>query len=185
MNYYGELSLELMRRVQSDFFDQQAGKIAGLNVLRVMNEPTAAAIAFGLDFGQKGKDLVYDLGGGTFDVTIMNINDGEFDVIATGGDSQLGGINFDQKIMSLLISKLKEQGCEIDDENDALMSDIREKAEKTKVQLTGAEHSRPASTINGATYRIDILRDEFEAQAEPLMLRTQFLMEEVMRWKKS
>lgn len=108
---------------------------------------------------------------------------GELDVIATGGDSQLGGINFDQKIMSLLISKLKEQGCEIDDENDALMSDIREKAEKTKVQLTGVEHSRPAFTINGATYRIDISRDEFEAQAEPLMLRTQFLMEEVMREK--
>ncbi len=101
MNYYGELSLELMRRVQSDFFDQQAEKIAGLNVLRIMNEPTAAAIAFGLDFGQKGKVLVYDLGGGTFDVTIMNINDGELDVIATGGDSQLGGINFDQKIMYL------------------------------------------------------------------------------------
>lgn len=78
---------------------------------------------------------------------------------------------------------MKEQGCEIDDENDALMSDIREKAEKTKAQLTGVEHSRPAFTINGATYRIDISRDEFEAQAEPLMLRTQFLMEEVMREK--
>lgn len=162
---------------------KQAGKIAGLNVLRVINEPTAAAIAFGLDLTQEGKVLVYDLGGGTFDVTVMDIRDGEFDVVATGGDSQLGGINFDQKIMSLIIGKLKEQGCEIDDENDALMSDIREKAEKTKIQLTGVEHSRPVFTINGTTYRIDISRDEFETAAESLMQRTQFLLEEVMKEK--
>lgn len=162
---------------------KQAGEIAGLNVLRVINEPTAAAIAFGLDMTQKGKVLVYDLGGGTFDVTIMDINEGAFDVVATGGDSQLGGINFDQKVMSLIMGKLKEQGCEIDDEDDALMSDIREKAEKTKVQLTGVEHSRPVFTINGATYRIDISRDEFEAEAETLMQRTQFLLEEVMKEK--
>lgn len=162
---------------------KQAGKIAGLNVLRVINEPTAAAIAFGLDLTQKGKALVYDLGGGTFDVTIMDIRDGEFDVVATGGDSQLGGINFDQKIMSLIINKLNEQGCEIDDENDALMSDIREKAEKTKIQLTGVEHSRPVFTINGTTYRIDISRDEFESESESLLQRTQFLLEEVMKDK--
>jgi len=162
---------------------KQAGKIAGLNVLRVINEPTAAAIAFGLDLNQKGKVLVYDLGGGTFDVTIMDINEGAFDVVATGGDSQLGGINFDQKIISLIIGKLKEQGCEVDDENDALMSDIREKAEKTKVQLTGVEHSRPIFTINGTTYRIDISRGEFEAEAESLMQRTQILLEEVMKQK--
>lgn len=162
---------------------KQAGKIAGLNVLRVINEPTAAAIAFGLDLNQKGKVLVYDLGGGTFDVTIMDINGGAFDVVATGGDSQLGGINFDQKIMSIIINKLKEQGCEIDDENDALMSDIREKAEKTKVQLTGVEHSRPVFTIDGKTYRIDISRDEFETESESLMQRTQFLLEEVMKEK--
>lgn len=162
---------------------KQAGKIAGLNVLRVINEPTAAAIAFGLDLTQKGKVLVYDLGGGTFDVTIMDIHDGAFDVVATGGDSQLGGINFDQKIMSLIIGKLKEQGCEVDDENDALMSDIREKAEKAKIQLTGVEHSRPVFTINGTTYRIDISRDEFETEAESLMQRTQFLLEEVMKEK--
>ncbi len=85
--------------------------------------------------------------------------------------------------MSLIIGKMKEQGCEIDDENDALMSDIREKAEKTKVQLTGVEHSRPVFTINGTTYRIDISRDEFEAESEPLMQMTQFLLEEVMKEK--
>lgn len=162
---------------------KQAGKIAGLNVIRVINEPTAAAIAFGLDSSQKGKVLVYDLGGGTFDVTIMNINDGEFDVIATGGDSQLGGVNFDQKIMSIIMRKLAEQGSSVNDENDALMADIREKAEKTKIQLTGVEHSRPVFTIEGNTYRIDISRDEFESEADDLMQRTQIILEEVMREK--
>ena len=162
---------------------KQAGKIAGLNVVRVINEPTAAAIAFGLDLTQKGKVLVYDLGGGTFDVTIMDINEGEFDVVATGGDSQLGGINFDQKIMSLIINQLNEQGCEINDEDDALLADLREKAEKTKLQLSGVEHARPVFTINSITYRIDISRDAFEAEAQPLMQRTQLLLEEVLAAK--
>ena len=75
---------------------KQAGEIAGLHVLRVINEPTAAAIAFGLDHSYQGRILVYDLGGGTFDVTVMDVKDGFFDVIATGGDPQLGGINSDQ-----------------------------------------------------------------------------------------
>lgn len=162
---------------------KQAGKIAGLNVVRVINEPTAAAIAFGLDLTQKGKALVYDLGGGTFDVTIMDINEGEFDVVATGGDSQLGGINFDQKIMSLIINQLNEQGCEINDEDDVLLADLREKAEKTKLQLSGVEHARPVFTIDGKTYRIDISRDAFEAEAQPLMQRTQLLLEEVLAAK--
>lgn len=162
---------------------KQAGKIAGLNVLRVINEPTAAAIAFGLDVNQSGKVLVYDLGGGTFDVTIMAINDGNFDVIATGGDSQLGGVNFDQKLMALILRHLNEQGCEIDDEDDALMADIREKAEKTKLQLSNVETSRPVFTINRKTYRIEISREDFEKECEPLMQRTQFLLEEVMNEK--
>jgi len=159
---------------------KQAGKIAGLNVLRVINEPTAAAIAFGLDTSQNGKVLVYDLGGGTFDVTVMQINDGNFDVIATGGDSQLGGVNFDQKIMAIIIRQLAEQGCEIDDEDDALMTELREKAEKTKMQLTTIESARPVFTINGKTYRIEITRAAFEQEAEPLMQRTELLLNEVL-----
>ena len=159
---------------------KQAGKIAGLNVVRVINEPTAAAIAFGLDTSQNGKVLVYDLGGGTFDVTIMQINDGEFDVIATGGDSQLGGVNFDQKMMSIIIRQLTEQGCEIDDEDDALMAELREKAEKTKMQLSTIESARPVFTINGKTYRTEITRAEFEKETEPLMQRTEFLLNEVL-----
>lgn len=162
---------------------KQAGKIAGLNVVRVINEPTAAAIAFGLDTSQNGKVLVYDLGGGTFDVTIMQINDGEFDVIATGGDSQLGGVNFDQKMMSIIIRQLTEQGCEIDDEDDALMAELREKAEKTKMQLSTIESARPVFTINGKTYRTEITRAEFEKETEPLMQRTEFLLNEVLNAK--
>lgn len=162
---------------------KQAGKIAGLNVLRVINEPTAAAIAFGLDLEQNGKVLVYDLGGGTFDVTVMDINEGNFDVVATGGDSQLGGVNFDQKLMALIIRQLAEQGCEIDDEDDALMADIREKAEKTKLQLSNVETARPVFTVNGKTIRIEITRAEFEKECEALMQRTQLLLEDVMNQK--
>lgn len=162
---------------------KQAGKIAGLNVVRVINEPTAAAIAYGLDTFQNGKVLVYDLGGGTFDVTIMEINGGNFDVIATGGDAQLGGVNFDQKILSIIIKKLEEKGCAIDDEDDALMAELREKAEKAKIQLTTIATSRPVFTINGKTYRIEITRSDFEKEAEPLMQRTEFLLDEVLAAK--
>jgi len=162
---------------------KQAGKIAGLNVLRVINEPTAAAIAFGLDADEDGKVLVYDLGGGTFDVTVMEINGGNFDVIATGGDSQLGGINFDQKIISIIIRQLQEQGCQVDDENDALMAEIREKAEKIKLQLSNVETARPVFTINGNTYKLEITREAFEKESETLMQRTQLILEDVLNAK--
>lgn len=162
---------------------KQAGRIAGLNVLRVINEPTAAAISFGLDLSEKGKVLVYDLGGGTFDVTVMDINGGNFDVIATGGDSQLGGVNFDQKIMELIVNKLKDQGCTVDDENDVVMADIREKAEKAKLQLSSVERAKAVFTIDENTYRIEVTRDEFETEALPLMQRTRLLLEDVMKEK--
>lgn len=185
--YVGEGSVQNVVITVPAYFDdarrtatKQAGKIAGLNVLRVINEPTAAAIAFGLDINESGKVLVYDLGGGTFDVTIMDINDGNFDVVATGGDAQLGGVNFDQKVLALILRKLAEQGCEIDDEDDALMADIREKAEKTKLQLSNVETARPAFMVDGKTYRTEITREEFEKESEPLMQRTQFLLNEVM-----
>src|SRR5699024_450243 len=108
-----------------------------------LNEPTAAAVAFGLGREFKGRILVYDLGGGTFDVTIMDIDDGKFTVLATGGDPQLGGINFDQEISGLIIKKLEEQGISVDYEDDERMAEIREKAETTKKQLTNVEHSHP------------------------------------------
>lgn len=162
---------------------KQAGKIAGLNVLRVINEPTAAAVAYGLNARQNGKVLVYDLGGGTFDVTVMEISNGEFNVISTGGDSQLGGVNFDQKILSMIIKQLTEQGCNIDDEDDALMAELREKSEKTKMQLTTIATSRPIFTVDGKNYRIEISRADFEKEAESLMQRTEIVVNEVLNNK--
>lgn len=159
---------------------KQAGKIAGLNVRRVINEPTAAAIAFGIDTSKEGRVLVYDLGGGTFDVTIMSIRNGNYDVLATDGDHKLGGLNFDQQIIKLIFAKLEAEGCEIDDEDDALMAEIREKAETIKKQLSTVETSRPAFTINGKTYKLNITREEFEEASSSLMQRTQVLVEEVM-----
>ena len=162
---------------------KQAGKIAGLNVLRVINEPTAAAIAYGIDSERNGKVLVYDLGGGTFDVTVMQIDNGLFDVIATGGDSQLGGVNFDQKMLNIFIRKLNEQGCVIDDEDDALMAELREKAEKTKMSLSNIENARQILTINGKNYRLEITRDEFEKETQSLIDRTEILLNEVLSQK--
>ncbi len=186
-NYTGDETVKDVVITVPAYFDdarrtatKQAGRIANLNVLRVINEPTAAAIAFGINKDVPGKVLVYDLGGGTFDVTIMDINDGNFDVIATGGDSQLGGINFDQKLMGLLLRKLGDQGCVVDEDDDALMSEIREKAEKTKLQLSNVETSRPFFTINGATYKIEVSREEFEKECESLIERTRMLTEEVL-----
>lgn len=166
---------------------KQAGMLAGLNVLDILNEPTAAAVAFGLGREFKGRILVYDLGGGTFDVTIMDIDDGKFTVLATGGDPQLGGINFDQEISGLIIKKLEEQGISVDYEDDERMAEIREKAETTKKQLTNVEHSHPVFRFreDGKTQnvRLDISREEFEAAAEQLMRRTQFIIEDVMKQK--
>lgn len=159
---------------------KQAGAIAGLNVLRVINEPTAAAIAFGLDQGQGGKVLVYDLGGGTFDITVMEIRDKTFDVIATGGDPELGGVDFDRVILKLATGQLEEQGCQIDYDDDALLADMREKAEKAKLQLSNLERAKIPFTINGKTYRVEIARQDFEKASENLMQRTQLLLEEVM-----
>lgn len=162
---------------------KQAGRIAGLNVLSVVNEPTAAAIAFGIDKSQNGKALVYDLGGGTFDVTVMDIKDGHFDVIATGGDAQLGGINFDQKMIALILKALEEQGCTVDDENDALMAEIREKAEAAKKQLSRVETTRPFFTIEDKTYKVEITREAFEKESSDLLRRTEFLLNEVLQEK--
>lgn len=159
---------------------KQAGAIAGLNVVRVINEPTAAALAFGLDENQDGKVLVYDLGGGTFDITVMDIHDKEFDVIATGGDRELGGADFDVKIIGLIRKQLEEQGCVISDEDDALFAMLKDKSEAAKHSLSNVERVRQPFTIDGKTYRVEITRDDFEKASEDLMQRTQYLLENVL-----
>ena len=162
---------------------KQAGAMAGLNVLTVVNEPTAAAIAYGVDTSKEGKVLVYDLGGGTFDVTVMDINNGRFDVVATGGDHELGGLNFDQRLIKLIIAGLEAQDCIVDDEDDALLTEIRETAEVVKKQLSRVETARPAINVHGKRCKIEIAREDFEKASEDLVARTQMLLEEVLNEK--
>ena len=115
---------------------KDAAVIAGLNVLRVINEPTAASLAFGLSRGTNGKVAVFDMGGGTFDITLLEINGGVFQVLATNGDSYLGGEDFDQRIVDWVLESLrKDQGVDLDGDKTALYR-IREAAEKAKRELS-------------------------------------------------
>lgn len=153
---------------------KQAGKMAGLNVLQVFNEPTAAAIAYGLESQSSGKVLVYDLGGGTFDVTLMDVRDGVFDVVATDGDSELGGVDFDQELAQLIIDDLARQGYAVDElEDDALIAEIDEKSEILKRGLTNVAQSTAIFTIEGKTYRVRITREQFEEATATLLKRTE------------
>src|SRR5690606_36164450 len=111
--------------------------IAGLEVLRIINEPTAAALAYGLDKEHDQKILVFDLGGGTFDVSILEIGDGVFEVLATSGNNRLGGDDFDQRIMDYLADTFKKEHG-IDLRNDKMaMQRLKEAAEKAKIELVG------------------------------------------------
>jgi molecular chaperone DnaK len=140
--YIGEKVTEAVITVPAYFNDAQrqatkdAGKIAGLEVKRIINEPTAAALAYGLDKKKSEKIAVYDLGGGTFDITILELGDGVFEVKATNGDTHLGGDDFDQKIMDYIISEFKkEQGIDLHSDKAALQR-VKEAAEKAKIELS-------------------------------------------------
>ena len=117
---------------------KDAGKIAGLEVLRIINEPTAAALAYGLDKKKSGTIAVYDLGGGTFDVSILEIGDGVFEVKATNGDTFLGGEDFDTRIVEFLADTFKkENGIDLKNDKLALQS-LKEAAEKAKIELSSS-----------------------------------------------
>ena len=116
---------------------KDAARLAGLHVLRLLNEPTAAAIAYGLDSGQEGVIAVYDLGGGTFDISILRLSRGVFEVLATGGDSALGGDDFDECVMNYLVSEFKKaEGIDLSNDKVA-MQRLKEAAEKAKIELSG------------------------------------------------
>ena len=141
--YLGTTVTEAVITVPAYFSDSQrqatkdAGKIAGLDVKRIINEPTAAALAYGLDKETEQKIMVYDLGGGTFDVSILDIGDGVIEVLATAGDTKLGGDDFDQRIMDYLVAEFKKAEG-IDLRNDkAAMQRLKEAAEKAKIELSG------------------------------------------------
>ncbi len=141
--YLGETVTQAVITVPAYFSDAQrqatkdAGKIAGLDVLRIINEPTAASLAYGLDKENDQKILVFDLGGGTFDVSILEIGDGVFEVLATNGNNRLGGDDFDQRVVDYLVDQFKkDQGIDLRADKMA-MQRLREAAEKAKIELSG------------------------------------------------
>ena len=141
--YLGQTITEAVITVPAYFSDAQrqatkdAGKIAGLEVKRIINEPTAAALAYGLDKEQEQKIMVYDLGGGTFDVSILEIGDGIVEVLATAGDTRLGGDDFDERIMKHLVAEFKKaEGIDLTSDKMA-MQRLKEAAEKAKIELSG------------------------------------------------
>ena len=141
--YLGSTVTEAVITVPAYFTDSQrqatkdAGKIAGLNVLRIINEPTAAALAYGVDKETEQKVMVYDLGGGTFDVSILDIGDGVLEVLATAGNNHLGGDDFDKRIMDWMVQEFKKtEGIDLSNDKMA-MQRLKEAAEKAKIELSG------------------------------------------------
>ena len=185
-SYLGEKVTEAVITVPAYFNDSQrqatkdAGRIAGLDVKRIINEPTAAALAYGLDKGENRnqKILVYDLGGGTFDVSILEIGDGVFEVLATNGNTRLGGDDFDNRIIDLLVEEFKRTNS-IDLSKDKLaMQRLKEAAEKAKIELSAT----PKTTISlpfisaDATgpkhMEYDLTRAKFDTLTEDLVKET-------------
>lgn len=141
--YLGEKVAQAVITVPAYFTDAQrqatkdAGKIAGLEVLRIINEPTAAALAYGVDKDHEQKVMVYDLGGGTFDVSVLSIGDGTVEVLATAGNNRLGGDDFDERVVSWIVSEFKrDQGVDLTGDTMA-MQRLKEAAEKAKIELSG------------------------------------------------
>ena len=141
-SYLGETVTQAVITVPAYFSDSQrqatkdAGRIAGLEVLRIINEPTAASLAYGLDKENDQKILVFDLGGGTFDVSILEIGDGVFEVLATSGNNRLGGDDFDDRIIDWMVAEFKKDSG-IDLKNDKMaLQRLKEAAEKAKIELS-------------------------------------------------
>ncbi len=185
--YLGEPVTEAVITVPAYFNDSQrqatkdAGKIAGLDVKRIINEPTAASLAYGLDKvnDQDGqKILIYDLGGGTFDISVLEIADGVFQVLATGGNTHLGGDNFDQKIMDYLVDEFKKSdGIDLSKDKMA-MQRLKEAAEKTKIELSSLTQSTvslpfiSADSTGPKHLEVNITRAKFEAMIEDYINET-------------
>ncbi|MBI4634602.1 MAG: molecular chaperone DnaK [Deltaproteobacteria bacterium] len=183
-DYLGEKVTDAVITVPAYFNDSQrqatkdAGKIAGLNVLRIINEPTAAALAYGLDKKKDEKIAVFDLGGGTFDISILEIGDGVFEVKSTNGDTHLGGEDFDQRLMDYLATEFKkDQGIDIRNDKMALQR-IKEAAEKAKMELSTAmetDINLPFITADASGPKhmnIKLTRAKLEALVEDLIEKT-------------
>ena len=183
-NYLGEKVSEAVITVPAYFNDAQrqatkdAGKIAGLDVKRIINEPTAAALAYGLDNEKEQKIMVYDLGGGTFDVSIIEIGDGVIEVLSTSGDNRLGGDDFDQKITDYMISEFKKQeGVDLSTDKMALQR-LKEAAEKAKKELSSATTTNINLPFITATaegpkhFDMNLTRAKFDELTRDLVDRT-------------
>ena len=183
-NYLGEKVTEAVITVPAYFNDAQrqatkdAGKIAGLDVKRIINEPTAAALAYGLDNEKEQKIMVYDLGGGTFDVSIIEIGEGVIEVLATSGDNRLGGDDFDQRITDWMLSEFKKaEGVDLSNDKMALQR-LKEAAEKAKKELSSSTTTNInlpfiTATADGPKhFDMNLTRAKFEELVHDLIERT-------------
>ncbi len=193
--YLGEKVSQAVITVPAYFSDAQrqatkdAGKIAGLEVLRIINEPTAAALAYGLDKGENKnqKILIYDLGGGTFDVSILEIGDGVFEVLATNGDTRLGGDDIDQVVIDYLVAEFKKtSGIDLANDKQAVQR-LKEAAEKAKIELSSTLKttvSLPFITADATGPKhleVEITRAKFESLIDGIIKRTIIPMQNAMR----
>jgi molecular chaperone DnaK len=191
--YLGEPVTGAVITVPAYFNDSQrqatkdAGKIAGIEVKRILNEPTAASLAYGLDKKANKKILVFDLGGGTFDVSVLEVSDGLFEVKATTGDTQLGGDDFDRQIVNYLAEEfLKSDGVDLRKERQALQR-LTEAAEKAKIELSTVgvtEINLPfiTATVDGPLHlETNLKRSQFERLSADLLERLQIPLDRVLR----
>ena len=192
-SYLGETVNEAVITVPAYFNDAQrqatkdAGKIAGLDVKRIINEPTAAALAYGLDNETEQKVMVYDLGGGTFDVSIIEIGDGVIEVLSTNGDTHLGGDDFDQKIIDWMVSEFKKaEGVDLSTDKMALQR-LKEAAEKAKKELSSATTTNInlpfiTATADGPKhFDMNLTRAKFEELVHDLVERTAIPVQNAMK----
>jgi len=176
--HFGREVTKAVITVPAQFDDAQrqatrdAGRIAGLDVVRIVNEPTAAALAYGLDRTEHATLAVYDLGGGTFDISILRLEDGVFEVLATNGDTHLGGDDFDQTLVNLCKTEIRATyGIDID--SPTIKQQLRSLAEAIKIRLSNQDEAKIEIAIgHDKTYARTIARDEFEKLIEPFVART-------------
>lgn len=186
--FFGEPVSKAVITVPAYFNDAQrqatkdAGKLAGLDVLRIVNEPTAAALAYGLDKHKSGIVAVYDLGGGTFDISILKLSDGIFEVLSTHGDTYLGGDDIDRRLMEMFITQLKRVEPTFEPNPEELQA-IRTESERIKIELT----AKPNVTVElvfpmrGINYRRALSRQELEMIARPIIEKTRKACENALK----
>jgi molecular chaperone DnaK len=191
-DYLGEEVEEAVITVPAYFNDSQrqatknAGKIAGLKVKRIVNEPTAATLAYGLDNKEDMKVAVYDLGGGTYDISILEVGDGVYEVLSTNGDTHLGGDNWDRRIMNMLIEEFKDnEGVDLNEDRTALQR-LKEAAEKAKIELSQKETTTInipyiTATDKGPKHlKYDLTRAELEKLTKDLVDQTKEPMQKAL-----